>query len=343
MDKRYQVFVSSTYEDLQEERQEVMHALLELECIPSGMEIFPAASEDQWTVITRVIDDCDYYVVIVGGRYGTVDKTGMSYTEREYRYALQKRKPVIGFLHRAPGDLPAKKREESEEKKKKLEALRELVSQKLCQFWENPTDLGSKVSRSLIRLIKQHPGVGWVRADQVPSEDISKEVLGLRKRIDDLEGELAAATTQAPKGTEELAQGDDDLPVQFTFHAKDSDLDFEGHDHRAKHTLSWNEVFYCVSPCMIDEATQERLSHEISDLVESRTRAGLQNQLKGKKLSQFRIESESFHTILIQLRSLGLIVKAERPKGSKTTTTSWKLTPYGDSVMTRLRAIRRRP
>jgi hypothetical protein len=61
MEKRYQVFVSSTYEDLKVERQEVMHALLEQECIPSGMELFPAASEDQWTLIKEVIDDCDYY------------------------------------------------------------------------------------------------------------------------------------------------------------------------------------------------------------------------------------------------------------------------------------------
>jgi hypothetical protein len=61
MEKRYQVFVSSTYEYLKVERQEVMHALLEQECIPSGMELFPAASEDQWTLIKEVIDDCDYY------------------------------------------------------------------------------------------------------------------------------------------------------------------------------------------------------------------------------------------------------------------------------------------
>lgn len=40
MDKRFQVFVSSTYEDLQEERREVMQALLELDCIPAGMELF---------------------------------------------------------------------------------------------------------------------------------------------------------------------------------------------------------------------------------------------------------------------------------------------------------------
>ncbi|MBP6733269.1 MAG: DUF4062 domain-containing protein [Chromatiaceae bacterium] len=47
MDKRYQVFVSSTYADLQHERQQVIQALMEMGCIPAGMELFPAADEEQ--------------------------------------------------------------------------------------------------------------------------------------------------------------------------------------------------------------------------------------------------------------------------------------------------------
>lgn len=75
MDKKYQVFVSSTYEDLQEERQEVMHVLLELDCIPSGMELFPAANDSQWELIKGVIDDCDYYVVMMAeASERTIDK-----------------------------------------------------------------------------------------------------------------------------------------------------------------------------------------------------------------------------------------------------------------------------
>src|SRR5258708_30985148 len=107
MDKRYQVFVSSTYGDLRDERQEVMQALLELDCIPAGMELFPAADEDQWSLIKRVIDDCDYYLVIVGGRYGTVDAEGISYTEKEYDYAVAQNIPVLGFVHAEPGKIPA--------------------------------------------------------------------------------------------------------------------------------------------------------------------------------------------------------------------------------------------
>jgi hypothetical protein len=90
MNRRYQVFVSSTYEDLEPERTEAIQALLELDCMPAGMELFPAANEQQWTWIRKIIDESDYYVVIVAGRYGSVHPdTGVSYTEMEYRYALE--------------------------------------------------------------------------------------------------------------------------------------------------------------------------------------------------------------------------------------------------------------
>lgn len=67
METRFQVFLSSTYADLREERTRVIQALLELDCIPSGMEHFPATDEEQFEFIKRVIDVCDYYVVIIGG------------------------------------------------------------------------------------------------------------------------------------------------------------------------------------------------------------------------------------------------------------------------------------
>src|SRR5450759_2359465 len=95
MEKRYQVFVSSTFTDLIDERRAVMQALLELNCIPAGMELFPASTDDQWTLIQRVIDDCDYYLVIVGGRYGSMDVQGISYTEREYDYADPAPQPAL--------------------------------------------------------------------------------------------------------------------------------------------------------------------------------------------------------------------------------------------------------
>lgn len=151
-DRRYQVFVSSTYEDLHQERQEVMQALLELDCIPAGMELFPATDDDQWTLIKRVIDECDYYIVIIGGRYGSIGPKGVSYTEQEYRYAVDTGKPVIAFLHKDPAQIPAGKSETKPESLVKLNEFRDLAQKKVCKYWDSPSDLGSAVSRSLVRL-----------------------------------------------------------------------------------------------------------------------------------------------------------------------------------------------
>ena len=47
MDKRYQVFISSTYSDLKEERGKVMQTVMSLDCIPAGMEFFTAIDSEQ--------------------------------------------------------------------------------------------------------------------------------------------------------------------------------------------------------------------------------------------------------------------------------------------------------
>src|SRR5215212_5957087 len=115
MDKRYQVFVSSTYADLQHERRSVIQTLMEMDCIPSGMELFPAADEEQWEFIKRVIDDCDYYLLIIGGRYGSTTSEGISYTEKEYDYAINKGIKVIALLHERPAEIPLEKSETNPE------------------------------------------------------------------------------------------------------------------------------------------------------------------------------------------------------------------------------------
>jgi len=45
MEKKHQVFISSTFRDLIVERQAVLKAVLELGHMPAGMELFPAADE----------------------------------------------------------------------------------------------------------------------------------------------------------------------------------------------------------------------------------------------------------------------------------------------------------
>src|SRR3954452_2028429 len=102
----YKVFVSSTYDDLREERAELQKALLKLKCLPVGMELFPSADDETWDFIRKQIDDSDYYVVVVAGRYGSEYTDGVSFTEKEYDYARESGKRVIAFLHGDPKNIP---------------------------------------------------------------------------------------------------------------------------------------------------------------------------------------------------------------------------------------------
>ena len=125
MKKRYQVFLSSTFNDLQEERRQVTWTLLAMNCIPSGMELFPSANDDQWTVIKRMIDDCDFFILVLAGRYGSTDDQGISFTEKEFDYAIEKGKPIIAFLHGNLGSIPGDRLEQDAESRRKLDAFRE--------------------------------------------------------------------------------------------------------------------------------------------------------------------------------------------------------------------------
>ena len=69
---KYQIFISSTFEDLKEARDNVMKAVLTMGHIPLGMEMFVADGNDQWVTIQKTIDECDYFIVIIGHRYGTL-------------------------------------------------------------------------------------------------------------------------------------------------------------------------------------------------------------------------------------------------------------------------------
>jgi hypothetical protein len=341
IEKKYQVFVSSTYTDLLEERQEIMQALLELDCIPAGMELFPAANEDQWSLIKGVIDDCDYYVVVIGGRYGSIGPDGLSYTEMEYRYAIETGKPVIAFLHKDPESISKKHSEKTEEGLKKLEEFKTLVQKKMCKFWSTPQELGSVVSRSLISLQRKNPGIGWVRGNLIPSKDASLEILALKKEIESYQEKLSEARTQAPVGSESFSQGSDLIEIHYSFEYGERSYGADAYE--GTFNISWDEIFYVVSPLMIDEISNRGLKTALDNFVSNNRHPELIKQKKFKELNIYRISmvSDDFQTIKVQLRALGLMNKSEKSRSVKDTGTYWGLTLYGDEIMTKLRAIKK--
>lgn len=340
MDKRYQVFVSSTYSDLIEERNEVMQALLELNCMPSGMELFPAANDTQWEWIRKVIDESDYYIVVVGGRYGTIsDITRLSYTEMEYRYAVEKGKPVIGFLHEDPSKISSGRCETSPENIEKLSNFKKLVQKRLCKYWSSPIDLGAKVSRSITQLIKQYPAVGWIRADQVQDQNSPEEILKLKRKIELLESELDKVRTERPKGTEHLASGLDSFSVCFNYRRKKSREGKDGRkiwylsgDESAQIEITWDDIFSYIAFTLVKGIPNDNIKRIFDNMVYQYGLNALEEEYPDDRFENLEIDTDCLEKVLIQLRALKLITVSSSGK-------IWQLTPYGDTYMSTIMAV----
>lgn len=175
--RKFQVFISSTFKDLENERLSVMKAIMGIDCIPAGMEDFPAFDEAQLTYIKRVIDESDYYVLIVGGRYGSLDDSGVSFTEREYRYAKEKGKPILAFVHSDAGSLLAKDTEKEPILQQKLEAFKDEVSRsRVVKYWSRADELPGLALIALNQATRLVPQLGWVRGDSLEVDDLVSEL-----------------------------------------------------------------------------------------------------------------------------------------------------------------------
>lgn len=163
-DKKYQVFISSTYEDLKVPREYAMKAILEMGDIPIGMELFQASNETQWKLIQRRIDDSDFYILILAHRYGSTDSKGISYTEKEYDYAIKKKVPVLSFILDSNEKWEPKFIDKETETKKKLDAFKaKATKNKLVRFWKNEFELNSNIKSALIDEKQITNRRGWVR------------------------------------------------------------------------------------------------------------------------------------------------------------------------------------
>src|ERR1700680_120176 len=135
-----------------------MQALLALDCIPTGMKLFPAADDDSWTLIERFIAGWDYYVVIVGGRYGSKGPTGKSYIEMEYDYAVEVGLAVLAFLHKDPGTIPSNKTEATDEGKTAFVGFRgKITTARHAHYWSSSKEIAGAVALGMASLMRIKP------------------------------------------------------------------------------------------------------------------------------------------------------------------------------------------
>lgn len=333
MDKRYQVFVSSTYADLKEERQHVIQALMEMDCIPAGMELFPAADEEQWEFIKKVIDDCDYYLLVIGGRYGSTTDDGISYTEKEFDYAVEQGLKVVALIHGAPDDIPFGKSEKDPELREKLLAFKEnVMTGRLVKFWKTASDLPGLVALSLTKTIKMYPAVGWVRANHVASEDILSDINKLRKENSELQNTVNDLGSQQTSTIEGIADIDSEFTINGSYYSKRSGYaNSSSSKYPFSSTITWRNLFALISPYLVENPNDVVVKSKLaSSLLEREEKSG----------TTISINDQEFKTVTIQLEAYGLITTSYNKTTKGGMALFWRLTKKGKQLMIESRVIK---
>ncbi|WP_312911060.1 DUF4062 domain-containing protein [Stutzerimonas nitrititolerans] len=331
MDKRYQVFVSSTYADLKEERQHVIQALMEMDCIPAGMELFPAADEEQWEFIKKVIDDCDYYLLVIGGRYGSTADNGISYTEKEFDYAVEQGLKVVALIHGAPDDIPFGKSEKDPELREKLLSFKDKVmTGRLVKFWQAASELPGLVALSLTKTIKMYPAVGWVRANHVASEDILSDINKLRKENVELQDVVKELGNQQSYAIEGIANIDSEFTINGSYYSKRPGYS-SSYKHTFSSTITWRDLFSLISPYLVE--------HPNDAVVKSKLASSLLER-EGKSGTTISINDQEFKTVTIQFEAYGLVTTSYNKTIQGGMALFWRLTKKGKQLMIESRVVK---
>ncbi len=174
--RKFAVFLSSSFKDLQKTRQELVMEILRIGHIPVGMEMFHAGDVTNLQVIERAIQECDIFVLLVGARMGEIvagaNKVG--YVEWEYDLACKLEKNIIVFLlnkneyENVRNSLSKDDPERSHDKalddfRAKVQEVSDREGKRLVEFfsYNDPGDLRAKLSDSITVGFTKASG-GWV-------------------------------------------------------------------------------------------------------------------------------------------------------------------------------------
>lgn len=162
LNRKYQVFISSTYQDLKEYRSRIADDMAFNGYIVAGMENFYANGDNLENYLRNVIDESDYYVLIIGQRWGTSlpGDENTSYTMFEYNYAKNKGMKIIPLIYNGDEDLP-----ESDLgiNKDKFKAFVKEINKTVPKYFKNKEELSKEIIKSLHKETSKHPQKGWIR------------------------------------------------------------------------------------------------------------------------------------------------------------------------------------
>ncbi|WP_083914793.1 DUF4062 domain-containing protein [Alkalispirochaeta alkalica] len=330
--KKYQVFISSTYIDLKDEREAAVEAILKAGHIPAGMELFKAG-EEQLTTIKKWIDESDIYVLILGKRYGSIDsKTELSYTEIEYRYAIDKGMPVFAII--MSEDNAVEKIESGMNKediyeqnnKRKFDIFYKYVKTKIVSFANNVAEVKLAIHENIHEFKDKYELAGWARGNNFLDYEKIIELQETTKKNQKL-----LIENKKLKAELENRYNENLVDLGESFIVKGSYSWGDSRKGEIKHEISWEKLFGLLAPLLVECPSEKSVKKKLATyILKEEGKSGYYESIDEQNLFTIRTQLEAYDLIQAQfLNTTG---------GSKAM--FWSLTKRGKRHMVELRAIK---
>jgi hypothetical protein len=323
IDKRYHVFICTSGADMQAERVVLSQALVSQGFFSWGLE--------QRTPLTtafarRQIDDCDYFVLLLGGCYGDLSASGVSYMHLEYIYAVTKQKPILVLMHEAPDSRVPELQEKTSEGKSKFNDFRQQLQRErdVVVSYRNMRDLEMAVRHAMPQMIERYPAAGWIRPQN--TQKLQEEIDQLRQKIAQLElngNVLREESIQIPR-----VHPEEFFAFDYKVHAY-QDGNFK--ELRPQRKMKWGEILAVLGPGFSPAAPEENFARVMNEFLNQTSLTEAREVMpRAHATARCQINIRALHTIKMQLKHNHWIIPTGRDSRQRLL---WQLTPQAERTL----------
>ncbi|GAA5557629.1 hypothetical protein Asch01_02373 [Acinetobacter schindleri] len=306
LDKRYQVFISTSGSEMQPERIILSQTLV-------GMGFFSWGLEQRNPLSTafarRQIDDCEYVVILLGSQYGEQSVSGVGYMHLEYIYAVTKQKPIIVFMHDDPASREPSLHDAKAELREKFNEFRKLLQNEVDQVftYRSLRDLEMAVRLNMPQMLERYPVTGWVRPQN--AQALHDEIDQLKARIAQMEAEAGKREPDPFLSLPKVSMHEI-FSFEYRMHAY-QDGNFK--ELKVQKKLTWAELLAILGSTFVNPTPEEFFSKRLNEYLNE---TGLEDARiempRAHAVARAQMNIRALHSLKMQMRQNDWIVPTGR-------------------------------
>jgi len=324
LDKRYQVFISTSGAEMQSERIILSQTLV-------GMGFFSWGLEQRTPLNTafarRQIDDCDYVVILLGSQYGEQSVSGVGYMHLEYIYAVTKQKPIIVFMHEDPASRDPSLHDTKPELQEKFKEFRQLLQQEADQVFCYRTlrDLEMAVRLNMPQMLERYPVSGWVRPQN--TQALHDEIDQLKAKVAQLERDGGTREVDPFLSLPKVSMHEV-FSFEYRMHAY-QDGNFK--ELKVQKRLTWAQLLAILGSTFINPTPEEFFSKRMNEYLNETGLADARAEMpRAHAVARAQINIRALHSLKLQMRQNDWIIPSGRDDRQRLL---WQITPKAQKLL----------